>query len=73
MWFDAEKLAKILRHSGVSKAELTRLLDCPESDVEAILNGEDAADIELAEQLLQMFGARFIAYAIDWRRTSYAG
>lgn len=69
MWLNAARIAKVLRRSGMSRNELARLLGVSESEAAALINGEDCADMEAAEKLLQLFGAKLISYAVDWTRT----
>jgi len=72
MWLSAMRAERLLVKNGLTRAEIARLFGYSLAHINEVMDGRFEAGEDLARQL-QMLGARLIAYAIDWRRTRYAG
>lgn len=73
MWFDKEKLARILKAEGITLSWLKERLGISRARLIRVLSGTEAADYYLAKELLAVIGYEGVVSAIDWGLTRYAG
>lgn len=72
MWFDKEKLARVLKANGLTLIWLTERLGVSRARLIRVLSGVEAADYYLAKELLVIIGYEDVVKTIDWRLTRYA-
>lgn len=72
MWFDKEKLARVLKANGLTLSWLTDRLGISRARIVRVLSGVEAADYSLAKELLAIIGYEGVIRTIDWRLTRYA-
>jgi plasmid maintenance system antidote protein VapI len=70
MWLKADRAARLLHKSGVTRAMLAEAIGVADYDLTPILDGQEPADMETAEKLISAFGARAMIWAIDWHGIS---